>query len=163
MKGETVFPYTHGDYLEVRQKRMQEERYNEMLEHSKALQDRENSKQSSHRKQKTQSEFSVAASPSNVKPDDMRQEALRSHFMKESPFFARKHVNVQTRGLNEGPKQRALHDARQRFEKHLMASKFADMETSKMQRDTLAERDRFDEAQKQSKKEECKNLRAILD
>jgi hypothetical protein len=52
--------------------------------------------------------------------------------MKESPFFARKHVNTQTRGLNEGMKQSTLVDARHRFEKSLMASKFTDMETSKI-------------------------------
>jgi hypothetical protein len=41
-------------------------------------------------------------------------------------------------------KQSTLVDARHRFEKSLMASKFTDMETSKIQRDALMEKDRFD-------------------
>jgi hypothetical protein len=82
--------------------------------------------------------------------------------MKESPFFARKHVNVHTRGINEGEKQSALQDARTRFEKKLMADKFMDMETNKYQRDMNDQADRFDAAKKEHKKEEQDNLNKIL-
>jgi len=33
IKGETAFPYTHGEYIELRQQRLKEERYCEFLEH----------------------------------------------------------------------------------------------------------------------------------
>jgi hypothetical protein len=50
----------------------------------------------------------MGAKPAQSKFDDMRQEILRRKFMKESPFFARKHVIVHTRGINETEKQCAL-------------------------------------------------------
>jgi hypothetical protein len=84
----------------------------------------------------------------------MRQENLRRKFMKESPFFARKHVIVHTRGINEDEKQSALQDARTRFEKKLMADKFMDMETHKYQKDLQDQAERFEAAKKENKKEE---------
>ena len=50
----------------------------------------------------------LGAKPTQQKFDDMRQEALRRRFMKESPFFAKKHVITHTRGINEKEKQNAL-------------------------------------------------------
>lgn len=82
--------------------------------------------------------------------------------MKESPFYARKHVITHTRGINEQEKQNALQEARTRFEKKLMADKFVAMETNKYQKDINDQMDRFDAAKKEHKKEEQANLVDIL-
>jgi hypothetical protein len=82
--------------------------------------------------------------------------------MKESPFYARKHVITHTRGINEQEKQNALQEARTRFEKKLMADKFVAMETNKYQKDINEQMDRFDAAKKEHKKEEQANLVDIL-
>lgn len=47
LKGETAFPYTHGEYIELRQQRLREERYCEFLEHQEEKKRHEASKMSS--------------------------------------------------------------------------------------------------------------------